>query len=209
MSLAVWPVDFLVIISCYIDLILSQNSSWPYIFFLNNSFCISLVRQIGFLIHFISVAHCCPLVLIEDITQVWQEGCHIWKYYIIKCYKMLVIFTYNGRHWVIFTKITILLFPWLIKCLWEILWGISVVKHYLFVTISKGAYTINCDWRGQKNVHHGIIINSDVSLFVAENRDASICTTSSEIQWYTKWGILYFAVAKSEILHILTINRPL
>ncbi len=64
----------------------------------NNSLCISLVRQIGFPIHFISVAPCCPLVLIEDITQMWQDACHIWKYYIIKYYKMLIIFTYNDRH---------------------------------------------------------------------------------------------------------------
>ncbi len=50
-------------------------------------------------IHFILEAHCCPLVLIE-------VACHIWKYYIIKCYKMLVIFTYNDRHYVIYMKIT-------------------------------------------------------------------------------------------------------
>ncbi len=54
--------------------------------------CISLVRHIGFPIHFISVARCCPLVLIEGITQMWQDVCHIWKYYIIKCYKIRVTF---------------------------------------------------------------------------------------------------------------------
>ncbi len=41
--------------------------------------------------------HCCPLVLIVDMIQIWQDPCHIWKYYIIKCYKMLVIFTYNDK----------------------------------------------------------------------------------------------------------------
>ncbi len=65
----------------------------------NNSLCISLVRQIGFPVHFISVEHCCHLVLIEDISQMWQVACHIWKYYIIKCYKMHVIVTYNDRHY--------------------------------------------------------------------------------------------------------------
>ncbi len=34
-------------------------------------------------------------MLIEDITQMWQDACHIWKYHIIKCYKMLVIFKLN------------------------------------------------------------------------------------------------------------------
>ncbi len=71
-----------------------------------NSFCISLIRQIGFPIHFIWVTHCCPLVLIKDIAQMWQNGCHIWNYYIIMCYKMLAIFTYNDKHQVIFTKMT-------------------------------------------------------------------------------------------------------
>ncbi len=33
--------------------------------------------QIGFPIHFISVAHCYPLVLINDTTQMWQYACHI------------------------------------------------------------------------------------------------------------------------------------
>ncbi len=37
----------------------------------------------------------CPSLLIEDITQMWQDACHIWKYYIIKCYKILVIFAYT------------------------------------------------------------------------------------------------------------------
>ncbi len=50
--------------------------------------CVSLVRQIGLPIHFISVAHCCPFVLIEDITQMWQDGCHIWNYYNMKCYNV-------------------------------------------------------------------------------------------------------------------------
>ncbi len=68
--------------------------------------CISLVRQIGFPVHFISVALCCPLVLIADITQMWQDACHIWKYYIKKCYKMLVIFTLDDTNYVIFTKMT-------------------------------------------------------------------------------------------------------
>ncbi len=36
----------------------------------NKSLCNSLVRQIGFPIHLISVAHYCPLVLIEDLTQI-------------------------------------------------------------------------------------------------------------------------------------------
>ncbi len=66
--------------------------------------CISLVRQTGLPIHVISVAHCCPLVLIEDITLMSQDACHIWNYYIIKCYKMLVIFTNYDRHYVIFTN---------------------------------------------------------------------------------------------------------
>ncbi len=30
---------------------------------------ITLVRQICFPTHFVSVAHCCPVVLIEDVTQ--------------------------------------------------------------------------------------------------------------------------------------------
>ncbi len=64
--------------------------------------CFIVFTQIGFLIHFISAAHCCPPVLIEDITQIWQDACHIWKYDSINCYKMLVIFTYNDRHYVIF-----------------------------------------------------------------------------------------------------------
>ncbi len=56
--------------------------------------CIDLVRHIGFSIHFISVAHCCPLVLIEDITQMWQDAFHIWKYYIIKsCLSFVHIMT--------------------------------------------------------------------------------------------------------------------
>ncbi len=33
------------------------------------------------------------MCLIEDMAQMWQDACHIWKYYILKCYKMLVIFT--------------------------------------------------------------------------------------------------------------------
>ncbi len=62
------------------------------------------MRQTGLPIHVISVAHCCPLVLIEDITLMSQDACHIWNYYIIKCYKMLVIFTNYDRHYVIFTN---------------------------------------------------------------------------------------------------------
>ncbi len=38
------------------------------------------------------------LVLIEDIIQMWQDACHIWKYCIIKCYQMLVNFTEIDRH---------------------------------------------------------------------------------------------------------------
>ncbi len=34
-----------------------------------------------------------------------QDACHIWKYYIIKCYNMHVIFTYNNGHKVIFTVV--------------------------------------------------------------------------------------------------------
>ncbi len=51
-----------------------------------NSLCIILVKHISFLIHFISVSHCCPLVLIEDITQMWQ-GCL--SYLTILHYKVL------------------------------------------------------------------------------------------------------------------------
>ncbi len=36
--------------------------------------------------HFISVAHCCSLLLIEDITQTCQDVYHIWK---ILHYKVL------------------------------------------------------------------------------------------------------------------------
>ncbi len=60
--------------------------------FLNNSLYMGLVRQISFPLYFITVAHCCHLVLIEDITQMWKDACHIWKYYTIKCYNILVIF---------------------------------------------------------------------------------------------------------------------
>ncbi len=60
-------------------------------FLRNNSLCISLVRQIGFPIHYISVAHCCPLVLIENITHNYKEQ---------------VIFKYNDWHYVIFTNMT-------------------------------------------------------------------------------------------------------
>ncbi len=95
--------DFLVIISCYIYPFCPKTRLGP-TFLKKYSLCISLVRQIGFPIHFISIAHCCHLFLIEDITQMWQDACHIWKYYIIKCYKSLVIFTYNGQ--IIFTKMT-------------------------------------------------------------------------------------------------------
>ncbi len=95
------PNDVLVIISLYIYPILSKNVYWPY---LKNSLHISLVRQIGFPIHFISVAHSCPVVFIEDITPIWQDVRHIWKYYIKKCNKMLVIFTYNDRNWAIFLR---------------------------------------------------------------------------------------------------------
>ncbi len=34
----------------------------------------------------------------------WKDACHIWKYYIIKYYKMLVIFTYNKSNYVILWK---------------------------------------------------------------------------------------------------------
>ncbi len=85
----------MVIISCYIYPILFKNSSWPQVFKEITVWWISMVRQIGFPIHLISVAHSCPLVLIENITQMWQEACHIGEYYIIKCYKILIIFTYN------------------------------------------------------------------------------------------------------------------
>ncbi len=55
----------------YVMLYLSyffQKTCLASMFFLRNKcFGISLVRQISFPIHFISVAHCCPLVLIEYI----------------------------------------------------------------------------------------------------------------------------------------------
>ncbi len=91
-SLAVWPVwhfghYFMLYLSHFVQKLILALSLYR-----NNSLCISLLRQIGFPIHFISVAQCCPLVLTEDITQIWQYACHIWKYYIIKCDKMLVIF---------------------------------------------------------------------------------------------------------------------
>ncbi len=73
--------------------------------------CISLVRQIGFPIKNISVAYCCPFVLIEDITQMWQDAYHICKYYIIKCYKMFVIFTYNEVLDYFYENDTMLLIP--------------------------------------------------------------------------------------------------
>ncbi len=91
LSLAVWPVwhfgHYFMLYRPHViqKLILALR------FYRNNNLCISLVRQISFSIHFISVAHSCSLVLTEDITQIWQDVCHIWKYYIIKCYKMLVI----------------------------------------------------------------------------------------------------------------------
>ncbi len=53
--------------------------------------CISMVKQIGFPVHLISVAYYYRLVLVEDITEMWQVSCHIWTNYIIKCYKMLII----------------------------------------------------------------------------------------------------------------------
>ncbi len=77
-----------------------------------------LLRQIGFPKYFISVAHCCPPVLMDDITETWHDDCHIWKYYIITCYKMLAIFTYNDRHYVIFMKMTQYCYSpdWYAKC---------------------------------------------------------------------------------------------
>ncbi len=105
--------NFLVIVSCYIYIypILSNNSSRPYVF-KEITFCaLGFFRQVGFPIHFISVAHWFPLVLIEDITQMWQDACNIWKCYMIKCYKMLVIFTYNDRHYVILRKRHITFIP--------------------------------------------------------------------------------------------------
>ncbi len=43
-----------------------------------------------------------------------QDACHIWKYYIIKCYKMPVIFTYNDRYHGNFYEYYIkMLFHWL------------------------------------------------------------------------------------------------
>ncbi len=64
------PVINYVIISCYIYPILSKTPSWLYFFKKEITFCaLILVRQKGLSIHLISVAHCCPLVLIEDITH--------------------------------------------------------------------------------------------------------------------------------------------
>ncbi len=55
-------------------------------------------------------------MLIENITKLWHDACHIWKYYIIKCYKLHVIFTYNDRHLSHFYENdTILLFLRLLK----------------------------------------------------------------------------------------------
>ncbi len=59
-----------------------------YLSYFVQKFVPSLARQKDFPMHSISMAHCC---LREDITQIWQDACHIWKYYIIMCYKMLVI----------------------------------------------------------------------------------------------------------------------
>ncbi len=87
-----WGIS-IIYLSCFVQtLILTLRFSR------NNMLCISLVRQIVYQIGLISVAHCCPLVLREDITQMWQDVSYIWKYYIIKCNKMLVIFTYNEKH---------------------------------------------------------------------------------------------------------------
>ncbi len=85
-----------------------------------------LVRPIGFPVHAISASHCYTIVLMEDITEMWQDACHIWKYYIIKYYKMLVIFTYNDRHWEIFTKMT--QYGYLPDCWWSATLHLGVVK---------------------------------------------------------------------------------
>ncbi len=91
-SLTFWSIFHIISIPFW-----QKNVFWPQVFKRNNSLCISLVRQIGFPIYFISVAHCCPLVLMQDITLMWQDACHIFKYYIIKCYKMFAIFTYEWQ----------------------------------------------------------------------------------------------------------------
>ncbi len=49
-----------------------------------------------------------PSCVNRRYSLMWQDACHIWKYYIIK---MPVIFTYNVKHLVSFTKMIILLFP--------------------------------------------------------------------------------------------------
>ncbi len=90
MSLADCPVC---VFGYYFILYLSRFVQKLVLVFTEITVCVLMVRQIGFPLHFISMAHCCPPVLILDITLMWQDACHIGKYYIIKCCKMLVIYT--------------------------------------------------------------------------------------------------------------------
>ncbi len=60
--------DILVIISCYIYPILYKTLSSP-LSFQKITVYELLWSDIGFPLHFISVAHCCHLMLIENVTQ--------------------------------------------------------------------------------------------------------------------------------------------
>ncbi len=145
---------------------------------------ISLVRQIGFPIHFISVAHCCPLKLIEDITEMWQDACHIWKHYITKCYKMLVMFTYNERHYVSFTKITQ-------HCYspdWLDTYFLLISPNYDF-NISREKDKISL----QTHIEH-------ICLLFAEIQACTFCEYSGTKYWYCCINISYNVLMLSIII---------
>ncbi len=76
-----------------------------------------LVIQIGFSIHLISVAHCCPLML-EDITQMWrgyfeilhyivlQNACHFYLHIMkgIRLFFMNMIQYYYSPDWLCYNQ---------------------------------------------------------------------------------------------------------
>ncbi len=177
MSLIVWSVwhfYFMLYLSHFVQKLILALS-----FKRNNSLCISLVRQIGFPIHFISVEHFFPLVLIEDISQMWQDACHIWKYYIIKYYKMLVIFTYNDRHRSFLRKWhNTVIAPTDYYINWSTMKLILSALHNTIV-LAQGIFLLNCLYYA-RSIKDNILEKASESLYPLYQY------LYTYLQWYSK-----------------------